>query len=122
MYKKIKKLMPKIYFKTINKEDFNDHEIYINKVLETENHNKTFNQKSDTKEYFICNYNLKKLKNKILKVVSDIKNDIFLYRIFPNKENNFILTCFYENLETNNKDKITIHESNDLKKIFIDRR
>jgi hypothetical protein len=121
MYKKIKKLMPKIYFKTINKEDFNDHEIYINKVLETENHNKTFNQKSDTKEYFICNYNLKKLKNKILKVVSDIKNDVFLYRIFPNEENNFILTCFYENLETNNKDKIIIPESNDLKKLFIDR-
>ena len=113
--------MPEIYFKTMNKEDFDDHEIYINKVLETENHNKTFNQKSDTKEYFICNYNLKKLKNKILKVVSDIKNDVFLYRIFPNKENNFILTCFYENLETNNKDKIIIPESNDLKKIFIDR-
>lgn len=122
MYKKIKELMPEIYFKTMNKEDFNDHEIYINKVLETENHNKTFNQKSDTNEYFICNYNLKKLKNKILKVVSDIKNNVFLYRIFPNKENNFILTCFYENLETNNKDKITIPESNDLKKIFIDRR
>ena len=114
--------MPEIYFKIMNKEDFNDHEVYINKILDTENHNKTFNQKSDTKEYFVCNYNLKKLKNKILKVVSDIKSDIFLYRIFSNKENNFILTCFYEDLDNNKKDKFNIPENNNLKKLFLDRR
>ena len=96
MYKKIKKLMPKIYFKTMNKEDFDDHEIYINKVLETKNHNKIFNQKTDTKEYFICNYNLKKLKNEILKVVSNSKDDILLYRIFPNKKNNKSKSSFNE--------------------------
>jgi hypothetical protein len=122
MYKKIKKLMPEIYFKVMNKEDFNDHEIYINKILDSENHNKTFNQKSDKKEYFVCNYNLKKLKNKILKVVSDTKTNIFLYRIFPNKENNFILTCFYEDLDKDNKDKINIPENNSLKKLFLDRQ
>ena len=94
MPKKIKSLMPEIYFKIMNKDEVKEHESYIDRILSPENHNKTLSQKSDTKEYFICNYNLKKLKNKILKVVSDIKNDIFLYRIFPNKENNFILTCF----------------------------
>ena len=93
MHKNIKKLMPEVYFEVINKEDFDEHEIYINKMLDPENHNKTLNQKSDTKEYFICNYNFKKLKNKILKVVSGIRNDVLLYRIFPNTENHFILTA-----------------------------
>ena len=122
MYKKIKKLMPKIYFKTMNKEDFDDHEIYINKVLETKNRNKIFNQKTDTKEYFICNYNLEKLKNEILKVVSNSKDDILLYRIFPNKKNNFILTFFYRNLDTNNKNQFNIPEIHNLKKLFLGRR
>ena len=61
MQKNIKKLMPEIYFEVINKEDFDEHEIYINKMLNPENHNKTLNQWIDTKEYFICNYNFKKL-------------------------------------------------------------
>ena len=114
--------MPEVYFEVINKEDFDEHEIYINKMLDPENHNKTLNQKSDTKEYFICNYNFKKLKNKILKVVSGIRNDVSLYRIFPNTENHFILTCFYENLDIKNyKDKFDVSETNNFKKIFLDR-
>ena len=114
--------MPEVYFEVINKEDFDEHEIYINKMLDPENHNKTLNQKSDTKEYFICNYNFKKLKNKILKVVSGIRNDVLLYRIFPNTENHFILTCFYENLDIKNyKDKFDVSETNNFKKIFLDR-
>ena len=122
MYRKIKKIMPKTYFKIIDKEDFDEHEMYINRILDPQNHNKTFTQKSETKEYFICNYNSKKIKNKILKVVSETKNDIILYRIFPNKENNFILTCFYENLNIkDNKNKFNIPENDDLKKTFLDK-
>lgn len=114
--------MPKIYFQIINKEERNEHKTYINKILDPKNHNKTLNQKNETREYFICNYNLTKLKNKILKVVSESKNDILLYRIFPNVTNNFILACFYENLNTeNNNGEFDIPENNNLKKLFIGR-
>jgi hypothetical protein len=45
-------------------------------------------------------YDLKKLKNKILKVVSDSKEDTLMYRIFLNKDKNIILANFYEDLDS----------------------
>ena len=114
--------MPEIYFKITNEEERKEHKIYIKKILDPKNHNKTLNQKNESKEYFICNYNLKKIKNKILKVASTTKNDILLYRIFPNEKNNFILTCFYENLNIeSNKEKFDIPENDNFKKLFLDK-
>ena len=122
MSKKTKQLLPPIYFKLTNKEDFEEHEIYINKILDFQNHNRIISQKTDTKEYFICNYNSKKIKSKILKIVSNTKNDTLLYRIFPNKEYNFILTCFYENLNENKKNKFKIPEDSNIKKLFLNQQ
>ena len=122
MLRNIKKFMPEIYFKIVSKEERKEHKVYINKILDPQNHNKTLSQKNETKEYFICNYNIEKLKNKILKVVSESKNDILLYRIFPNQKNNFILTSFYENLNIeNNNNEFDIPENNDFKKLFLGR-
>jgi len=118
----LKKFMPEVYFKLMNKSDFKEHEIYINKILDPENHQKIFNQKSDKEEFLVCNYDLRKLKNKILKVVSDTRNDILLYRIFPNKDKNFILASFYENLDVErDRAEFNIPENNNFKKLFLGR-
>ena len=118
----LKKIMPNIYFKLMKKSEYKEHEIYVNKILDPDNHQKIFNQKSDREEFFVCNYDPRKLKNKILKVVSDTRNDALLYRIFPNKEKNFILAVFYENLNIE-KDKncFDVPENNNFKKLFLGR-
>lgn len=114
--------MPKIYLELMNKSDYKEHEIYINKLFNSDNYHKIFNQKSEREEFFICNYDLKKIKNKILRVVSDTQNDVLLYRIFPNKEKNFILASFYENLDIE-KDKKSYHIpcNTNFKSLFIGR-
>ena len=120
MLTRMKKLMPEIYFEVTQKNSLKEHKIYINKILDPKNNHKIYSQKSNIEEYFVCNYDLKKLKTKFLKVVSDTKNNILLYRIFPNKEKNFILASFYENLDAE-KDaiKFNIPKDNDFKKSFI---
>ena len=114
--------MPKIYFELMNKSEHKEHEIYINKLFDSDNFHKIFNQKSEREESFICNYDPKKIKNKILKVVSDTKDDILLYRIFPNKDKNFILATFYESLDPKKDSiKFSIPQNNNFKKIFLGR-
>ena len=114
--------MPKIYFDMMKRPEYKEHEIYVNKIIDPENHQKIFNQKSDREEFSVCNYDLRKLKNKILKVVSDTRNDILLYRVFPNKEKNFILSVFYENLKIEkDKKEFNIPENNYFKKLFLGR-
>jgi hypothetical protein len=114
--------MPDIYFKLMKKSEYKEHEIYLNKILDPNNHQKIFNQKSEREESFVCNYELRKLKNKILKVVSDTRNDILLYRVFPNKDRDFILSVFYDNLDVEkDKKEFNIPENNDFKKLFLGR-
>lgn len=111
-------IMPEIYFKVMDKKDFYEHEIYLNKILDPDNHIKSYHQISDNEEFCFYNYDLKKLKNKILKVVSESKNDVLMYRLFPNKENNFILATFYENIDKNDE-CFKAPSTQDFKKVFL---
>jgi len=95
---KIKNIMPSKYFELMTRKEIKEHKDYIDKILDPKNRGKVFNLKSDGEECCFLSYDLKKLKNKILKVVSDSKEDILMYRIFLNKEKNIILANFYENL------------------------
>ena len=97
--KSLKELMPEIYFEVMDKEDFVEHEMYLNKIIDPNNHTKIFKQKGDIEEFVFYNYDLKRLKNKILKVVSSTKNNVLMYRIFPSQKMDFILASFYEDLE-----------------------
>ena len=86
--KSLKELMPEIYFEVMDKEDFAEHEMYLNKIIDPDNHTKIFKQKGDIEEFVFYNFDLKRLKNKILKVVSNTKNNVLMYRVFPNTVRN----------------------------------
>lgn len=119
---KIKDLMPKIYFDVMDEEDFKDHEIYINKIIDPENSTKVFKQKGDVEEFVFYNFNLKRLKNKILKIVANAKNNVLMYRVFPNKEKDFILVSFYEELEFSvRRNEFNIPDALKNKNLFIDK-
>ncbi|MCF0207129.1 MAG: hypothetical protein HUK15_06860, partial [Bacteroidales bacterium] len=119
--KKLQDLMPEVYFKVMDKEDFAEHETYLNKIIDPDNHTKIFKQKGDIEEFIFYNYNLKRLKNKILKVVTTTKNNVLMYRIFPSKKDDFILVSFYEDLEHSvRRNEFNIPINEDFKKIFID--
>ena len=82
--------MPEIYFEVMDKEDFAEHEMYLNKIIDPNNHTKIFKQKGDIEEFVFYNFDLKRLKNKILKVVSSTKNNV---QGFPEQGTRFH-TCF----------------------------
>lgn len=117
----IKNIMPSKYFELMSKKEIKEHKDYINKILDPENHSKTFNWKWDGEECSFLSYDLKKLKNKILKVVSDSKEDVLMYRIFLNRSKNIILANFYENLDSWNYN-FDIPSTKNIKKMFLDRR
>ena len=120
--KSLKELMPEIYFEVMDKEDFAEHEMYLNKIIDPNNHTKIFKQKGDIEEFVFYNFDLKRLKNKILKVVSGTKNNVLMYRVFPSKEHDFILASFYEDLEfSSRRNEFNIPNTEDFRKIFIDK-
>ena len=120
--KSLKELMPQIYFEVMDKEDFAEHEMYLNKIIDPDNHTKIFKQKGDIEEFVFYNFDLKRLKNKILKVVSSTKNNVLMYRVFPSREHDFILASFYEDLEfSSRRNEFNIPNTEDFRKIFIDK-
>ena len=81
----LKKLMPKIYFDMMKRSEIKEHEIYINKIIDPENHHKIFNQKSEKEEFSICNYDLKILIQKMMFCYiecSQIKREILFSQFF----------------------------------------
>ena len=113
--------MPSKYFELMTRKEIKEHKDYIDKILDPQNRGKVFNLKSDGEECCFLSYDLRKLKNKILKVVSDSKEDILMYRIFLNKEKNIILANFYENLVSWNYN-FKAPSIQNIKKIFLDSR
>ncbi len=120
--KTIEELMPEIYFEVMDKDDYKEHESYLNKIIDPENNTKIFKQKGDIEEFIFYNYDLKRLKNKILKVVAGTKNNVLMYRIFPSRVQDFILVAFYEELEhCDRRNEFNIPDTESFKKIFINK-
>ena len=112
--------MPKIYFQTTNKKQQKEHENLINKLFESNTTSKIFSIKWENDETYISHYDTNKIKNKILRIASECKNNILMYRIFPNKSQNFIVSIFSENLDFWNKN-IKIPNIKELKKLFFNK-
>ena len=116
-----KTILPQIYFDRMDYEDFRDHEMFIDNIRKERNKSRFFRLSGDIEEFIIQKYDYSILKKNILKSVSDAKSHVLFYRLFPNSQQDFILTSFYPNIENSKrKDEFIIPDFALNKDIFLD--
>lgn len=112
--------MPDAYFQLMDKEDFDSHFHLIEKIIKPENREKRYHFKGDIEDFNIHKNCIDKVKSTLLKASSRKTGRTTLFRTFFNKENDFVLTAVYKDLDNLLRSKeFSIPEIKDIEDLFI---
>jgi hypothetical protein len=99
----LEKVLPLQYFQLMDKEDYKSHYQAIKRISKVENQEKTYHFKGDIEDFYVHKYCREKLQSTLLKVSARVTGNLAIYRVFANREKDFILSAFYKNIEFSNR-------------------
>jgi len=119
-YDFLSNLLPDLYFKIMDKEDYKSHYQLIRKTMMPENLDKIFHFKGDVEDFYVHRFCREKIQSTLLKVSARVKGNICVYRIFANQKQDFVLSAIYKSLEFSDRvSEFDIPTKESLEDIFL---
>lgn len=117
----LKSCLPQVYFDKMDQDDFVSHYKLIKRTIAPENKEKLFHIKGDIEDFYSHTFSYDKLISNLLKEASEIRGNIAIYRIFPNKNQDFILSAVYKSIIFSKRlNEFEIPTRENIKKVFFD--
>ncbi len=113
-------VLPSQYFDLMDEDDFESHYHLIDKIIKPENKEKVYNLKGDIEDFYVHRNCSEKLKRSVLKASTGKRSKLVLYRIFANKEKDFILSAVYKDIRKSGRlQDFDVPNSDSYKNIFL---
>ena len=113
-------VLPSQYFDLMDKEDYESHFHLIEKIIKPENKEKVYNFRGDIENFYVHRNSIDRLKSCLLKAAAANRSKFVLYRIFANKNKDFILSAVYRDIRKSGRLKdFDVPEVSDLRDVFL---
>jgi L-serine dehydratase len=117
----LESVLPQQYFQLMDKEDYKAHYQAIKRITKIKNREKTYHFKGDIEDFYVHRYSREKLQSTLLKVSARVKGNHAIYRVFANREEDFILSAIYKSLDFSSRaNEFKAPKNDGIKKIFTD--
>ncbi|HOE03796.1 MAG TPA: L-serine ammonia-lyase, iron-sulfur-dependent, subunit alpha [Bacteroidales bacterium] len=114
-------LMPDKYIEVTDTDDFAQHESFIQKFYGNDKKACRYHYEGDIEDFIFIDYHVQKLRDQILRITKVLQGKDLFYRLFPNRNEGFILAAIYRDVMLSSRaHEFSPPEFEPVQKIFFD--